>query len=68
MTPPKLMTVKEAAEYHGLSTERIGVLIRSGKIPAVRVGRAYAMSRADVVAWKPQPMGWKPGRKRKTKS
>lgn len=54
MTPerPDLMTVKEAAEWLGLSAEHLRRLARQGKVPAVKAGsRPWRFYLTDLQTW-----------------
>jgi len=56
-----LLTTTEAAARLGLSTDRVRVLIRSGRLPAQLVGRDYLIKTADLQAVAER----KPGRPKK---
>lgn len=44
----KVLSVSDAAEKLDLSTDRVRVLIREGRLPAQRVGREYAILEPDL--------------------
>lgn len=48
---PSLLTAAEVADDLRVSTMTVYRLIRSGALPAVRVGRNYRVRRADLVAY-----------------
>lgn len=47
----ELLTVAEVAEMLRVSTMTVYRLIRTGELPAVRVGRNYRVRRADLDAY-----------------
>jgi excisionase family DNA binding protein len=47
----KLLTLEEAAEILGVEYKTVYRLVRSGKIPAGRVGRQYRLKRTDLDAY-----------------
>lgn len=47
----ELLTVAEVAETLRVSTMTVYRLVRSGEIPAVRVGRNYRIRRSDLDAY-----------------
>jgi excisionase family DNA binding protein len=47
----KLLSIEEVAEILGLEYKTIYRLIRSGELPAARVGRVYRVDRADLEAY-----------------
>lgn len=51
MPTPSLMRPGELAAELGLSRERVYALIRSGELPATRVGGALRIPRAAWEAW-----------------
>ena len=59
-----LLTTADAATLLGLSLRRTQHLVRSGRLKARRVGPIYLLAKADVIAYKPLPQGWRKGRKR----
>jgi excisionase family DNA binding protein len=63
------ITVAEAAGILGRTPRLVQALIKDGKLPARRVGRAYLLLRPDVERFsaKPRPAGWKKGVPRKPK-
>lgn len=44
----RFLTVAEVADLMRISTMTVYRLIRSGELPAVRVGRSFRVSEADV--------------------
>ena len=46
-----VMSIKELAEYVGLSKSKIYQLIRNKKVPASKIGRQYKFSKDIVDAW-----------------
>ena len=44
----KLITTNEAAERLGVTVQRIHALIRSGRLPAERLGRDYVIKEEDL--------------------
>ena len=47
----KLMKIKQAAEYLCISERKLWDLQKSGRIPAVRIGRAVRFDRDDLDAF-----------------
>ena len=58
------LTTAQAAERLGVSRRQVQSLIQSGDLHAVKWGRDYQLSSADVAAYQRQPRGWPKGRKR----
>ncbi len=50
MTSP-LLTVAEVADLFRVSSMTVYRLIRSGELPAVRVGRSYRVTQEDLQAY-----------------
>ncbi len=48
MTTPQLLTVQEVADAMRVSNMTVYRLINSGSLPAVRVGKSYRLTEADV--------------------
>lgn len=48
---PELWTVKRVAEYLGVSERTVYDRVRSGELPAVRVGRVWRVRPEDVEVW-----------------
>lgn len=46
-----LLSIEDAAEMLGVDYKTVWRLIRSGELPAGRVGRVYRLSEADLAAW-----------------
>jgi excisionase family DNA binding protein len=57
-----LITTSDAAEKLGISVDRVQTLIRVGRLPATRFGRAYMINEKDLV----KVQDHKPGRPKKT--
>lgn len=55
---PEELTTKQAAEILGVTPRRVRVLIRSGRLPAEKHGRDWAIKLADLELVKVR----KPGR------
>ena len=47
----KLLTIDEVAEFLGLEYKSVYRLVRSGELPAARIGRLYRLNKADVLAY-----------------
>lgn len=47
----KLLSIEDISEILGLEYKSIYRLIRSGELPAARIGRVYRVSRADLEAF-----------------
>ena len=43
-----LLTTKETAERLGVSVKRVQAMIRSGRLPAQKVGRDYLIRKEDL--------------------
>lgn len=50
VTMPELIGVTEAAGHLGVSRQRVLQMLDEGKLAGVRVGKAIALARAEVVA------------------
>lgn len=48
---PKLLSIKKASIYSGLTIWTIRQLIWAGKIPVVCVGRTYYIATEDIDKW-----------------
>jgi excisionase family DNA binding protein len=44
----KLLTTKEAAEHLGISIRRVQELVKSGRLPADKFGRALVIRESDL--------------------
>ncbi|MGH9765365.1 MAG: helix-turn-helix domain-containing protein [Blastocatellia bacterium] len=53
----KLITVAEAAEKLGVHRSRVNVLIKEGRLPATRYGRAYLIDDKDLTLVKERRPG-----------
>lgn len=51
MGAPALLTVAEVADLFRVSSMTVYRLIRSGELPAVRVGRSYRVREDDLQAY-----------------
>lgn len=49
------MTTQEAADYLGMTRQRVGVLIRDGRIKARRHGRDWWIEKRDLDAFDQRP-------------
>jgi excisionase family DNA binding protein len=58
-----LITTADAAVKLGISVDRVQALIRAGRLPATRFGRAYMINEKDLAKVKDR----KPGRPAKGK-
>lgn len=47
----KLLSIEDVAEILGLEYKSIYRLIRSGELPAARIGRVYRVNKADLAAF-----------------
>ena len=54
-TSQELISVSEAATLKSVTRSAIYTAIREGRLPHVRVVGHYALHKADVLAWTPQP-------------
>jgi excisionase family DNA binding protein len=52
-----VLTTQQAAEKLGITRQRVGALIRSGRLPAVKVGRDWVLDEKDVDNFEKQPAG-----------
>ena len=43
-----LLTVEEVAQYLRVSIYTVREMIKAGKLPGVKIGKAYRVKRADV--------------------
>jgi excisionase family DNA binding protein len=60
-----MLTITDAAARLGIDPSRVRLLVRQGRIPASRFGRAWMIAEADLLAYQPRPQG-KPGHRPKT--
>ncbi|HYL98117.1 MAG TPA: helix-turn-helix domain-containing protein [Blastocatellia bacterium] len=69
-----LITVVEAGERLGIHRTRVNILIKEGRLPATRYGRAYLIEEKDLELVKDRPpgrpssQGQSPARKRRAPS
>jgi len=59
------LTASQAAEEKGVSARTIQSACESGALPHMRPGREILIDRRDLQEWRPRPVGWQKGRKRK---
>jgi len=64
---PDLLTTAEAAALLSLTDYRIRQLIRSGSLPARRLGRDWLIDREALLALTRRPRGWPKGISRKAR-
>lgn len=50
-----LLTVPEVAALKGVTRTAVMYAIQDGRVPAVRVGRNWVVTRADAEAYAPRP-------------
>lgn len=62
----KLLTTAEVAERLGVHRTRVNVLIKEGRLPAQRFGRAFLVQEKDLHLVSERPVGRPP--KQSTKS
>ena len=48
---PEILDVQGAAEILGLSVTSLYRFARAGKVPGVRIGKAWRFSRKTLIAW-----------------
>ena len=60
-----MLTITDAAARLGIDPSRVRLLVRQGRIPARRFGRAWVISESDLNTYQPRPQG-KPGHRPKT--
>jgi excisionase family DNA binding protein len=61
------ISVTEAAKLMKISNTRVRAYITSGRLPAEKIGVAFILRRADVLAFKPMPRGRPASRKRSSR-
>lgn len=56
---PDLMTAEEVAEYLRIDLTTTREMLREGKLPGRKVGRAWRVLRDELEAWlrQPEPVG-----------
>jgi excisionase family DNA binding protein len=47
----RLLTARQAAEYLGITSGELDLLIRAGQIPAVRAAGDWQLDRVDIDRW-----------------
>lgn len=52
------LSVRQAAKRIGITTSRLGVLIRQGRIKATRVDSFWILREDDVDSFERLPVGW----------
>jgi excisionase family DNA binding protein len=62
------VNASQAAKVLGISSPRVTILIKKGRLKAEKLGYTWLILRADLeeFAKQPRPRGWKKGRPRKT--
>ena len=63
----KLITTSEAAERLGVHRTRIQVLIRTGRLPATKYGKAYLINEKDLALVADRKPGRPPAKKARKK-
>jgi excisionase family DNA binding protein len=48
---PKLLTAKDVTQATGIPLQQLYLLVRQGRIPAIRLGRAVRFSATAVAEW-----------------
>ena len=61
-----MLTTAQAAAILQVHISRVHQLIRTGRLRAVKHGRDWAISEADLAAMPRYPSGWQKGRARGT--
>lgn len=54
------ISVTDAARLAGVTDRHLRLLIEQGRLPAVKVGRAWLVSRKAVLAWRRHPTMGRP--------
>lgn len=54
------LTISEVAARLGITATRVRLLVRQGRIPARRFGRAWVIAETDLDQYQPRPQG-RPG-------
>ncbi|MDR9451374.1 MAG: helix-turn-helix domain-containing protein [Acidimicrobiia bacterium] len=49
--PKEMLSVADICEYMGVSTFVVTSVLRSGRLPAVKFGREWRVSRRDFETW-----------------
>ena len=62
----KLLSVAEAADSLGVHRTRINQLIDGGALPAIRIGKAYAIQESDLELVRERPPRGRPSKKQPT--
>jgi excisionase family DNA binding protein len=63
--PGELLSAKQAAERLNLTEQQTRALIRDGKLPATRIGRAWIIDAGDLPLAEKRPRPGRPRKKRK---
>jgi excisionase family DNA binding protein len=50
----KVLSVTEAAELAGVSRTAVYYALQDGRLEGLRVGRAWVITEANVLAWQPR--------------
>jgi excisionase family DNA binding protein len=45
---PEILTVEQAADYLGVSRVTVNKMLKAGKLPGAKIGRAWRIRRADL--------------------
>ena len=51
LLPPRGLRIPDAAKYMGVTSWFVEVIIRSGELPALKLGRHYTLLREDLDAY-----------------
>ena len=60
-SPDDFLSTPEAGAELGIGVTRINVLIKEGRLPATRIGKVWAIRRADLELVRDRPPGRRPG-------
>ena len=63
MTTSPLLTLTAAAALSGIAARTLKAACKSGRLPATKFGRAWAVTEAALWAWVRNPAAHKPGPK-----
>lgn len=62
--PEPSFTTAEIAEVLGVSTDWVRRLLKTGRLRGKRASATWRISRENLIAYKPRPVGWQRGRPR----
>jgi excisionase family DNA binding protein len=65
MMKEKMLSTSEAAKALGIDRSRVSRLIKSGKLPAIKIGSYWAIAEKDLDIVKDRKRGYPKGKKRK---